>query len=314
MCRWRRVWSLHTDFLGAFGQEQQGTGKEAHRANEGTQIRSLGVMQLVLSSGTRARRLPHSSIPYSLKSMAPYDLLAAHYDAVTGDSATETTFIDGIIKHVCSEPVTLLEVACGTGGIIAPLAARYQVSGLDISPGMLAVAREKLPEGTALYVADMSRFELNVTFDAIVCVYHGINHLLDFSDWESFFDCAYRHLNYGGVLIFDIITVHSLKMMAGIQQTVQQFGDNYLLIRVRPSGKVLFDWDINVFELQPGGRYILLKEVIRTASFPCDVIRKALGERFSSVSTIDSGGSVVDEDNEHRTWFVCTKPERPESV
>jgi SAM-dependent methyltransferase len=231
--------------------------------------------------------------------MAPYDSLARHYDAVTGDSATESNFIDRIIKHECSRAATLLEVACGTGGIIAPLAARYQVSGLDISPGMLAVAREKLPEGTALYVADMSRFELNVTFDAIVCVYHGINHLLDFSDWESFFDCAYRHLNYGGVLI---------------PQTVQQFGDNYLLIRVRPSGKVLFDWDINVFELQPGGRYILLKEVIRTASFPCDMIRKALGERFSSVSTIDSGGSVVDEDNEHRTWFVCTKPERPESV
>ena len=98
-------------------------------------------------------------------------------------------------------------MACGTGGIIASLAAGYQVSGLDIAPAMLAVARGKLPEGTPLYLADMSSFDLGTTFDAIVCVYHGINHLLDFSDWESFFDCAYRHLNDGGVLIFDMITL-----------------------------------------------------------------------------------------------------------
>ena len=234
-------------------------------------------------------------------------MLAAHYDAVTGDSATETNFIDRIIKQACSRPVTLLEVACGTGGIIAPLAARYQVSGLDISPGMLAVAREKLPEGTPLYIADMSSFKLKMKFDAIVCVYHGINHLLDFSDWESFFDCAYRHLNYGGVLIFDIITVHNLKMMTRIPQPVQQFGGNYLLIRVQASGKMLFDWDIKVFELQPSGRYVLLTEVIRTASFPRDKIRKALGERFSNVSIIDSDGSVVNDDNENRAWFVCTR-------
>jgi SAM-dependent methyltransferase len=244
--------------------------------------------------------------------MVAYDLLASHYDAATGDSATEITFVDGIIKNACPRAVTLLEVACGTGGIIAGLAAGYQVSGLDISPGMLAVAREKLPAGTPLYPADMSSFRLETTFDAIVCVYHGINHLLDFSDWEGFFDCVYGHLNYGGVLIFDVITVHALEIMAGIRQTVQQFGDNYLRIKVRPSGGTLFDWDIEVYELQSNGRYVLLREIIRTAAFPHDKVRKSLGERFSEIVTIDSDsdGSVGDDDNENRTWFVCTKSER----
>ena len=82
--------------------------------------------------------------------MADYDLLARHYDAVTGDSSTESAFIDSLIRQ-CNGPAgTLLEVACGTGGILAALAGRYQVSGLDISPGMLAVARSKLPEDLAL--------------------------------------------------------------------------------------------------------------------------------------------------------------------
>jgi SAM-dependent methyltransferase len=242
--------------------------------------------------------------------MLAYDSLAAHYDAVTGDSATETSFVSGIIERARRGAATLLEVACGTGAVIAPLAPRYQVSGLDISPAMLAIAREKLPGGTPLYLADMSRFELSVTFDAIVCVYHGINHLLDFSEWESFFDCAYRHLNDRGVLIFDIITIDSLKMMARTPQPAQQFGDNYLLTRVRATGQGVFDWDIEVFELQPSGTYMLLTDVIRTASFPHDKIREALSGRFSNIVTIDSDGGVVNDDGEDRTWFVCTKPGR----
>ncbi len=246
--------------------------------------------------------------------MAAYDLLAAHYDAVTGDSATEVNFIDGIINHVRNGVVTLLDVACGTGGIIAPLAARYQVSGLDISPAMLAVARAKLPAETPLYLADMSSFDLGATFDAIVCVYHGINHLLDFSEWEGFFDCAYRHLNGGGVLIFDMITLPDLEKMASGPCTAQQFGDNYLLTTVRASGQVIFDWDVEVFERQSSGKYVLIPQVIRTTSFARDKVLKALDERFSHISTVVSDGSIAGDDNENRTWFACTKPEGREAV
>ena len=240
--------------------------------------------------------------------MAIYDLLARHYDAVTGDSSTETAFIDSIIKRPHGQAVTLLEVACGTGGIIAALAGRYRVSGLDISPGMLAVARKKLPVGTPLHLADMSRFKLNAKFDAIICVYHGINHLLDFSAWENFFDCAYRHLNDGGVLVFDTYTASSLKARAGSQGAVQRFGENYLHIRVRTSDEVVFDWNIEVLELQPDGRYKSLKEVIRTVPFPSEKIRESLRERFVNIVTIKSYD--VNDDSEDRTWFVCSKPGR----
>ena len=240
-------------------------------------------------------------------------MLARHYDAVTGDSATETAFIDSIIKRAHGRAVTLLEVACGTGGIMSALAGRYQVSGLDISPGMLAVAREKLPEGTPLYVADMSRFQLGVKFDAIICVYHGINHLLGFPAWESFFDCAYRHLNDGGVLVFDTYTASSLKAMASLPETVQQFGENYLHTKVRTSDDIVFDWNIEVREPQRDGRYTSLTEVIRTVTFPPDIIRESLGERFVNIVIIESDGSGVNDDGENRTWFVCTRPGGPDS-
>ena len=245
--------------------------------------------------------------------MAIYDVLARHYDAVTGDSSTESEFIDSIIKGARDQAVSLLEIACGTGGIIAALAGGYQVSGLDISPGMLAIARKKLPEGTPLHLADMSSFKLDVKFDAIICVYHGINHLLNFSAWEGFFDCAYRHLNDGGVLIFDTYTANGLKTMATTPEGVQQFGDNYFHINVQTSDDVVFDWNIELFELQPDGIHKSLTEVIRTVTFPPEKIRKSLSERFVNIVTIESDTGDVNVGSDNRTWFVCLKPGGPGS-
>ena len=239
--------------------------------------------------------------------MADYDLLAPHYDAVTGDSATEAAFIHDIIERRHGQAATLLDLACGTGGITALLAGAYQVSGLDISPGMLALAREKLPRGTQLYLADMTGFRLDARFDVIVCAYQGLNHLLSLAAWQSSFDCACDHLNDGGLFVFDIATVSHLDQMASVPQIVQEFAGHYLLIRVRTADGMIFDWHIEVYELQPDGRYRLLTQTVALRSFPLADIREALRARFTSVEIISVGDSA-DEQNADRIWFACTKP------
>jgi SAM-dependent methyltransferase len=239
--------------------------------------------------------------------MATYDSLARHYDAVTGDSATEAGFVHGIIERCHGRAATLLDVACGTGGITALLAGAYQVSALDISPGMLAVAREKLPGGTPLYLADMTSFRLDATFDVIVCAYQGVNHLLSLAAWKSFFGCAYDHLNDGGVLVFDIAPVGYLARMASSPGIVEQFADNYLLIRVGTADGAVFQWQIEVYELQPDGSYRLLTETVEMRSFPVDRIRAALRRRFTDVETIDPDGSPADPDHQDRIWFACAR-------
>jgi SAM-dependent methyltransferase len=247
--------------------------------------------------------------------VADYDLLARYYDAATGDSATETAFIDSLVRQrlpdkAASHAVTLLEVACGTGAIIAPLAGRYRVSGLDISPGMLAVAREKLPGGTPLYLADMSSFRLDTTFDVIICVYQGINHLLGFPAWQGFFDCAHRHLSDGGVLIFDMFTDDYLQGMTRIPEVSQQFGDNHLRIKVRADGGAVFEWKIEVYISRPDGGCESIREVIRTSSFPLPEVEEALSARFTDIRMIESEAGAAGEESENRTWFVCTRPAR----
>ena len=247
---------------------------------------------------------------------ATYDSLAAHYDAVAGDGEAEAAFVHDLIRQRrLIEPgrvATLLDVACGTGAIAASLALEhqggYRVSGLDISPGMLAVARAKLPAGTPLYQADMTSFRIDARFDAVVCAYQGVNHLLSFPAWESFFRCVYEHLNAGGVFVFDIATVGHLAQMAGLEKIVQQFGDNYLLIRVHTVDGAVFEWRIEVYELQPGGRYRLLTEVVEMTSFPVGRVREALGRWFTGVEVTAGDGSPADPDAEDRIWLTCIKP------
>ena len=240
--------------------------------------------------------------------MADYDVLAPHYDAVTGDSATEAALIRKVLDRRHAGVTTLLDVACGTGAITALLAPAYQVSGLDIAPAMLAVAREKLPTGTPLYLADMTSFTLSARFDAIICAYQGINHLLSLAAWRSFFGCAYRHLNAGGVLVFDIATVRYLMTMASAQKIVQQFAGHYLLIKVHTIDGVLFEWHIEVFELQRDGQYRLLTQVVRMRSFPVQEIRAALRRRFTGIEVIGGDDNSADQHGADRIWLACTKP------
>lgn len=244
---------------------------------------------------------------------ATYDLLAPHYDAVAGDGAAEAAFIHDLIRRRLVRPhrgraATLLDVACGTGAIAASLARDYQVSALDISPGMLAVARAKLPAGTPLYETDMTCFRLDARFDAVVCSYQGINHLLSFPAWESFFRCVYEHLNAGGVFVFDIATVGHLARMAAGPKIVQQFGENYLLIRVGTADGLTYQWRIEVFELEPGGRYRLLTQTVELRSFPVDHVREALRRRFTRVEVTAGDGSSADPDAGDRIWLTCVKP------
>ncbi|HLO97984.1 MAG TPA: methyltransferase domain-containing protein [Fimbriimonas sp.] len=75
----------------------------------------------------------------------------------------------------------ILDVGCGTGRHSVELAKRgYKVTGLDMSPAMLAKAREKDPAGTVEWVeADATNFALDKVYDAAVCLCEGSLGLIE---------------------------------------------------------------------------------------------------------------------------------------
>lgn len=138
-----------------------------------------------------------------------YDLLAPAYDLFTGLYAYEQ-WLGSLEELACSHGLggrRLLDVACGTGKSFLPLLARgYQVTGCDISEGMLSIARRKAPE-VPLHQADMRELPVFGRFDLITCLDDALNYLLDERDLVGALAGIARNLADGGIAVWDLNTI-----------------------------------------------------------------------------------------------------------
>ena len=165
------------------------------------------------------------------------------------------------------------------------------------------------PAGTPLYQADMTSFTLSARFDAIVCAYQGVNHLLSLPAWKSFFGCAYEHLNAGGVFVFDIATVSHLMTMASIPKIVQQFAGHLSADKSTYGGR-------RGVRVAHRGIRAPARRTIPAAhpGRPDEIVsgrptsRAALRRRFTGIEVIGGDGDSRDQDGADRIWLACAKP------
>ena len=102
-------------------------------------------------------------------------------------------------------PRRTLDLACGTGVLCRLLEeAGVESWGMDLSEGMIAVARES--GGSVHYdVADMTLYRPDVRFDLVTCTGDSFNHIPDLSELEKVFRNIYGYLSEGGWLVFDLL-------------------------------------------------------------------------------------------------------------
>jgi SAM-dependent methyltransferase len=234
--------------------------------------------------------------------LEPYAVYAHFYDATQASSkAAQYRYL---LRRHHPAARTLLELGCGTGAHLAHLSTDYAVEGLDLSRTMLRYARRALPAVT-FHRQDMAGFSVRECFDAIVCPYDSINHLLRFGDWVRTFRAAKRHLNPNGVFIFDANTEHRLRELARTPSWIHRFGDNFLVMAVSLANKGVFEWDIKVFEHLKRQTYRLHREVIRERAFENDRVVRALRSHFGSVRTYDPAGWSRPKKASPRLFYVC---------
>src|SRR5690348_2884830 len=66
-------------------------------------------------------------------------------------------------------PRSLFEPGCGSGRMLESFARRgVEVAGIDLSPRMIELARERLGDRGEVSVADMTDFGLGRTFDSAI--------------------------------------------------------------------------------------------------------------------------------------------------
>ena len=135
-----------------------------------------------------------------------YRKFARYYDLIYQwmDYKSESEFITKVVSELKrSQGTDLLDVACGTGNHAQYLQESFKVTGLDINPEMIEIAREKVPE-IELIQGDMKKLDLNRKFDVIICLFSAINYHTSLDELESTIKLFYKHLKQGGVLLFDL--------------------------------------------------------------------------------------------------------------
>ncbi len=145
---------------------------------------------------------------------------------------------------------------------------------------MLAIARKRLPH-IRIFRQDMTSFHFDRRFDAIVCAFDSINHLRRFSDWKKTFRGVARHLNAGGVFVFDVNTTGKLQRLVDGPPWVKQFGRDLVVIKVNGGRGGVFAWDVKIFEHRKRGDYKLIAETIEETAIPMRRILTALRAYFT---------------------------------
>jgi SAM-dependent methyltransferase len=98
----------------------------------------------------------------------------------------------------------ILDLCCGTGQMIPPLARRgFAVTGLDYSADMLRHARQNAP-GVEFVQGDARAFRFPQAFDGVLCTSASLNHMPSLDDLAQVFACVRENLVDGGTFVFDI--------------------------------------------------------------------------------------------------------------
>lgn len=149
---------------------------------------------------------------------APYDALAAGYDAVMAhvDYEAWAAYIHRVLQRHGADVHTVLELAGGTGALALHLQPRgpYRYTLTDGATAMVQQAARKVAAAGRPIRCRRVRFEAvspdtagpDAPFDAVVLVYDGLNYLLRLDAVADLLQRIHDVLRPGGVCVFDHAT------------------------------------------------------------------------------------------------------------
>ncbi len=159
------------------------------------------------------------------------DFFAEFYDILHAGLSD----VDCYIRYAerCGRPseVNVLELGCGTGRILIPLAnAGFPVTGVDLSDDMLALCkmrlsfeRDAVQSRTRIVKADVTQLALGEKFDLVIAPCNFLNHFLSPADAGAVLRRAKEHLKNTGTLVLDhsIPNIPWMVASSGITQTFE---------------------------------------------------------------------------------------------
>ena len=205
------------------------------------------------------------------------------------------------LKRRSLTPRNAMDLACGTGILCRLLRnAGIAASGMDLSEGMITVARENDPEGVYT-VADMTTFRPEERYDLVTCTGDAVNHISDLSAVEQIFRNVYDYLAPGGYFVFDILNENEISdsepfemdftetTRVWFRMTRPTANSVHLTIRVYENGELAFEE--------------VIRETIHDVAEICTMLIR-IGFRLELCAD-----RLLPENGAGTTWFVIAQKE-----
>lgn len=217
--------------------------------------------------------------------------VAAHYDLLMSGIPYDmwVGYLRLLFAHFEVRPEEILDVCCGTGTVAEMLTAEhYSLTGIDLSPEMIAEARRKAEEKSLdidYFVADASTFDLPLDFDAAYSFFDSLNYINDLERFRMALARVASHMRPGGLFIFDLNTAYAFEKRMFDQQNL------------RRNAKLRYKW---VGDYNPETRQIAVNmtfwrgdeefhEVHRQRAHSHDEVMQGLADAgFESIRVFDS--------------------------
>lgn len=166
-----------------------------------------------------------------------YDILVYNKEKVEAKKE-ELQFIEWAFHHCPREVTRVLDVGCGNGRLLLPLArGGYSLTGIDISAEMLSECKRRLEADKVqadLIQKDIATMEFEGAFDALLCMDSVICYFLEAEQIVSVLKRFRRALRPQGVLILENWNILAHWDLFGVDRSCN-YADNEVMIEWQES-------------------------------------------------------------------------------
>ena len=203
------------------------------------------------------------------------------------------------LKENRVSPKTALDLACGTGVLCEILREEgIESSGMDLSEGMIAIARSRCPE-IRYDVADMTAYRPDRKFDLVTCTGDAVNHIPELTDVEAIFRNVYGYLSQGGYFIFDLLNENEVSDSEPFEMDYDENTRVWFQMTRPAEDKV--NLKIKVFEQGAEAFEENIRETIHAPAVICALLEKC---GFVVVRCADR---MLADGGHGTTWFVIAQ-------
>lgn len=234
-----------------------------------------------------------------------YGVFARVYDELM-DESLFLKWRDYTSQNIANNEANLLELGCGNGELgILLTKMGYEITGLDLSAEMLAVAKEKQAEADVhfpLIQGDMRDLSVFGSYDGIISFCDTLCYLPTPEDLTVVFNEAYAHLNQEGIFLFDVFTTDYIEKLDGYSYHDEIPELIFIWDSYQGVHEHSIEHELSFFEELADGRYQRHDELHKERTYPLDFYLTQLKKAgFSKIEVTADFDQKLGENNTR--WF-----------